>query len=146
MDKHCKIFIVDDEILFADALTTILNLEEDMEVIGSASNGLEALEQMSECLPDVVLTDIQMPLMNGIQLIKEVKERFPQLIVLILTTFNEEKYIVEGLAYGASGYLLKGENYKELAQSIRDTKEGRSVLPTEATEKLTHYLSKHNKK
>ncbi|MDX5476776.1 MAG: response regulator transcription factor [Bacillaceae bacterium] len=147
MQRVSSILVVDDEPLFAEALTTIINSEEDLAVIGAASNGLEALQQLERLhsthpntIPDVVLTDIQMPKLNGIELIKAIKEKYPTITILILTTFNEEEYIIEGLAHGASGYLLKGGDFKKIAQTIRNALHGHSVLPLEVTAKLSHFL------
>jgi DNA-binding NarL/FixJ family response regulator len=135
-----KIFIADDEALFRNAIELIINSEEDMEVIGTAENGLEAIQKIEQLQPHIVLLDIQMPVMNGIECTRRIRAQFPDMHILILTTFNEEDYIIEGLAYGANGYLLKGIDFKKLIQTIRDAMNGQYLLPTEVAGKLAKYL------
>ncbi|MDF2650510.1 MAG: DNA-binding response regulator [Paenibacillus sp.] len=135
-----KVFIADDEILIRTGLEIVINAEEDMEVVGTAMNGSEALEKIIELHPDIILMDVRMPEMDGIQCAKKVKEHFPEALILILTTYNEEEYIIEGLANGASGYLLKGIDFPKLIETIRDALNGHFFLPREVSLKLAKYL------
>lgn len=125
-----------------DGLQIIIDLEEDMEVVGTADNGNDAYEKIITLNPDIVLMDIQMPGMNGIECIKLVKQKCKEIIVLILTTFNEEDYIVEGLANGANGFLLKGIDFENLITSIRNAAKGNLLIPAEVAIKLANRL--HN--
>ncbi|UUZ82867.1 response regulator transcription factor [Paenibacillus sp. P26] len=141
MEAAIKIVIADDQTLMRDGLQTILSLEDDMEVVGTAENGLEACELVGRLRPDVVLMDIQMPLLNGIECTKRIKKEFPDTFILILTTFAEDDYIVEGLANGAAGFLLKDMPGDKLIQSIRDCVKGRLLMPAVVAAKLAARLS-----
>ncbi|HHY72227.1 MAG TPA: response regulator transcription factor [Bacillus bacterium] len=140
--ENLKLFIADDQTLMRDGLQIVIDLEKDMEVIGTADNGKEAYEKIISLKPDIVLMDIQMPVMNGIECIKLVKQKCPEIIILILTTFNEEDYIVEGLANGANGFLLKGIDFENLIASIRNAAKGNLLIPAEVAVKLANRL--HN--
>lgn len=149
MLRHIRILLVDDQVLMRDALKTIINLEEDMEVIATAGNGLEAFEKAKDLQPDLVLMDIEMPIANGIEGIKRIKQHQPELKVLILTTFDDDDYIVEGLLQGAVGYLLKDIQGDKLIQSIREAVSGQMMLPAPIANRLAarlHYLSSMNNK
>ena len=135
-----RILLVDDQILMRDALKTILNLEDDLEVIATAGNGLEAFEKAKELQPDIVLMDIEMPVVNGIEGIKLIKQELPDMKVLILTTFAEEDYIIEGLLHGAVGYLLKDIPGDKLIQSIREAWTGHLMLPAHVANRLVARL------
>lgn len=137
-----KIFIADDQTLMRDGLQIIFDLEEDMKVVGTAANGKDAYENIISLKPDIVLMDIQMPEMNGIECIKLVKQKCPEIKILILTTFNEEDYIVEGLANGANGFLLKGIDFENLISSVRQAAKGNLLIPSEVAIKLANRL--HN--
>ncbi|HEU4965361.1 MAG TPA: response regulator transcription factor [Bacilli bacterium] len=137
----CTILIVDDQTLMREGLETILDLEDDLQVIGTASNGLEAIEKVSLLRPQLVLMDIQMPVMNGIDSIKEIKKQHPDTRVLILTTFQEDDYIVEGLANGADGYLIKDIKGRQLITSIREALAGQMMMPAVIAAKLAARLN-----
>lgn len=127
--RKISILVADDQMLTREGLCTILNLEEDMRVIGTAKNGEEAYTRAEALHPDCVLLDIRMPKMDGISALKRIKQSCPDVHVLILTTFIDEEYIVECMAHGASGYLLKDMDLDKLIASIRDTVDGQSILP-----------------
>ncbi|WP_248928490.1 response regulator transcription factor [Paenibacillus hamazuiensis] len=135
------ILIADDQALMRDGLQTILNLEEDMRVVGSARNGEEALQLTAELSPDIILMDIQMPVMDGIECTKRIKQLYPEQLILILTTFTEDEYIIEALAGGATGFLLKDMPGDKLIQSIRDALDGHFMLPSVIAAKLASRLS-----
>lgn len=139
MKKRLKIFITDDDAFFLNAISLVISAEEDFEVIGTAANGQEALCKIREVQPDIVLMDVQMPKMNGIDCIKHLKHDFPEMLIIILTTFNEEEYIIEGLANGANGYLLKGIDNYTLIKMIQDITKGQYILPVEVATKLAKF-------
>lgn len=144
--KMYKIFIVDDQTLLRNGLEIIINKEQDMKVSGTAGNGAEAFEKIKESIPDVVLMDIRMPIMDGIECTKLLRNHYPEMIILILTTFNEEDYIIEGLANGANGFLLKGIDFQQLVQSIRQAIKGQLMLPAEVAQKLALRLKTSSSK
>ncbi|WP_136607400.1 response regulator [Paenibacillus dokdonensis] len=134
--KPIRIVIADDQMLTREGLRTILDLEDDLEVVALARNGLEACEITEELRPDLVLMDIQMPEMSGIAALKRIKRSCPETSVLILTTFMEDEYIIEGLASGASGYMLKDMESDKMIASIRDTVSGQFILPSAVASRL----------
>jgi DNA-binding NarL/FixJ family response regulator len=138
--EKLKIFIADDQTLMREGLQIIIDLEEDMEVIGTAGNGQEALDQIRKISPDIVLMDVKMPVMDGIECTKQLKKEFPSMIILILTTFPDEKFIIEGLGLGANGFLIKGINYENLITSIRKAAQGQLMIPAEVASKLAAKL------
>jgi len=136
-----SLVIADDQMLTREGLRTILDLEEDMEVVGLARNGEEAWELAERLQPTLVLLDIQMPVMDGLAALKRIKESCPSTRVLILTTFIETDYIVEGMANGANGYMLKDMDADKMIASIRDTANGQFVLPAAVAAKLAARMS-----
>lgn len=136
-----RILVVDDQTLMRDGLKTILDLEEDMEVVGTAGNGQEAYDLTVALSPDLVLMDVRMPLMNGVESMKRIKRDFPETNVLILTTFDEDDYILEALANGANGFLLKDMSSDKLIQAVRDGGKGQTMLPSSVAAKLVARLS-----
>nr|WP_152397245.1 response regulator transcription factor [Paenibacillus guangzhouensis] len=139
--RMIRIIIADDQLLTREGLRTILDLEEDFEVIGVAKNGQEACELTEALRPDLVLLDIRMPVMDGITALKQLKRSCPEIPVLILTTFLEDEYIIEGMANGANGYMLKDMDGDKMIASIRDTVNGQFILPAAVAAKLTAKLS-----
>ncbi|WP_141505309.1 response regulator transcription factor [Paenibacillus luteus] len=134
--KPITIVVADDQMLTREGLRTILDLEEDMEVVGVAINGLEACDLASSLHPDVVLLDIRMPTMNGIEALKIIRGSCPNTAILILTTFLEDQYILEAMANGAQGYILKDMDGDRMIASIRDIAAGQFVLPTAVAARL----------
>lgn len=125
-----KLLIVDDDPLVCRSLQLLLGKEDDFEVIGVANNGQEAIV-LCESEPDVVLMDIQMPVMDGIDSAKKIKSEWPQIQIMMLTTFRDEKNIRLALKAGAEGYLLKSSSIENMAQQIRALKAGSTVLDGE---------------
>jgi DNA-binding NarL/FixJ family response regulator len=138
-----KIMIVDDQPLFRDGLKTVLDLEESIIVTATAANGKEALSLLnSVALPDLVLLDIRMPEMDGVEAVKHIKQTYPEIKVLMLTTFNDEEYVMEALANGANGYVLKDFEIEKLVEAIKDAVCEKMILPPAVAAKLAQGLNK----
>ncbi|WNR44361.1 response regulator transcription factor [Paenibacillus roseipurpureus] len=135
-----KLMIVDDQRLLVDGLMTIINFQDDMEVVGTAENGVKALELIQNVRPDVVLMDVQMPVMNGVETTKRMMSLYPDTIILILSTFADADIIVECMAHGAKGFLLKDIRGERLVAMIRDAISGELVLPAAIATKLAERL------
>ena len=124
-EREIKILIVDDQTLFAEGLKTILESRaEDMDVVGIASDGNQVLGILEKVIPDIILMDIRMPGMDGVETVKRVHQRYPAIRIVMLTTFDDDEYVKTSLLYGAIGYLLKNRPPVELIASIRAVKNG----------------------
>ncbi len=130
------ILLVDDQRLMRDGLRTLLELEDDLTVVGEAANGEEALAQFAQWRPMIVLMDVRMPGMDGVEATRRLHEQWPTVKVIILTTFDEDEYIFEGLRAGALGYLLKAVSGDELAHAIRTVAAGQALIDPAVTRKL----------
>lgn len=134
------ILIAEDQTIVREGLETIINLEPGLEVIATADNGQTACELVKRLRPQLVLMDIEMPVMNGITATQKIKQSNPDTIVLILTTFTDEDYIIEGLANGASGYLLKDFSAEKLIASLKEAVRGELMLPSKLAAKFAARL------
>ena len=143
--KPIHILLVDDDALFRSALARVLHREADLTICDQAENGQEALTKFQQNRPDLILLDIQMPVMNGIDTVQAIRAIDPHVAILILTTFNETDYITDGLAYGANGYLLKDTSYPKLIQSIRDAMNHEFMLPSAVAAKLSQFVREQRK-
>lgn len=128
--RTIPIVIAEDQAIVRDGLAAILGMQDDLEVVAACGNGLEAYEAVRLHRPRIVLMDIQMPVMDGIAATKRIKDDFPDTIVLILTTFSEDRYIVDGLVNGASGFLLKDLSAAKLVSVIREADNGEFYVPS----------------
>jgi DNA-binding NarL/FixJ family response regulator len=135
-----RVVVVDDQKLMRDGLSTILDLEDDLEVVGTASDGQQALEVAQEQKPDLVLMDIRMPGVDGVEGTRLIREQLPETKVLILTTFNDTDLIFDALNQGASGYLLKDMPTEAIVQAILTVHSGGIVLPPESTAQFLEEL------
>lgn len=131
-----KVLIVDDEKLIREGLKLILSTYKDIEVVGMAENGDEALKFCQNNLVDVVLMDIRMPICNGVLGTRIIKESFKDIKILVLTTFNDGEYIHEALKHGASGYLLKDSSYDVIYEGIKSAYIGNIVVHPEVATKM----------
>ena len=136
MDHPIRLLIVDDQRLMRDGLHTILDFEDDIEVIGEAENGAEALERYAALAPEVVLMDIRMPVMDGVEAIRALMKQDPAARVIILTTFDDDQYVFDGLRAGALGYLLKDVSGEELAAAVRTVAAGGALIDPSVTRKV----------
>ena len=126
--KKTRIVVVDDQNVVRDGVVTMLSFQADMEVVGEAQNGIQAIEIAKRSKPDVVLLDMAMPLLDGLSTIPKIKELLPDVRILILTSFAESNLVYQAIKAGALGYLLKDATRKQLLQSIRDVAEGKAIL------------------
>ncbi len=131
-----RILIADDHPLLCEALHRALDSEQDVEVIAEASDGEEAVKLASELKPDVVVMDIVMPKLNGIEATKKIKEMTPNVAILILTAYDDDEYVLGLLDAGAAGYLLKSARGRDLVNAIRAIQAGESVLHPSIIAKL----------
>ena len=139
-----KVLIVDDEKLIRKGLKIILSSYEDLEIVGDVSDGYEALEFCKQNNVDVVLMDIRMKLCDGVLGTRLIKEYNPKISVLILTTFNDDKYIKDAMSFGASGYLLKDSSDEILYEGIRSSFTGNIVLDKNIISKVIYSTSTHS--
>jgi DNA-binding NarL/FixJ family response regulator len=140
-----KILIVDDDALIRDGLKMILETEEGFTVAGTASNGQEAVRICSETQPDIVLMDIRMPVMDGVQATQLIKERFRNIKVLLLTTFKDTEYIRSAIKYGAEGYVLKSNSSASIIESIKTILQGNVVYEKEVAGMISDMMGKEKK-
>lgn len=133
-----KIIIVDDDSLILKSLELTLSKEDDIEVIGTAQNGQQAFDLCEKKQPHVVLMDIRMPEIDGIQATRLIKKKYPQIRIMMLTTFQDKQNIQLALQAGAEGYLLKTDKISSIAEKLRIISSGVAVLDTEVLNKLTN--------
>ncbi|QQZ64197.1 response regulator transcription factor [Paenibacillus sonchi] len=131
-----KIVIVDDHFVVREGLKLILETNEQFEVIGEAENGLEALPIIAELQPNVILMDLNMPVMGGLETMQELKKQGSKIPVIILTTYNEDDLMIGGLAIGAKGYLLKDTSRENLFRNIESAVRGETLLSTDIMERV----------
>lgn len=131
-----KVFIVDDQAIIREGLSLILGLYEDLNIIGQVNNGKEALEFLNNNEVDVILMDIRMPVMNGVEAVKAIRELNYKCKIIMLTTFNEDEYIFEALSSGANGYFLKDVEGEKLYEAIKNVNDGKVLLHEDITEKV----------
>lgn len=127
--EKIKVMLVDDQAILLDGLKAILETDSSIKVIQTAKNGKEAIVAIKEEQPDVVLMDIRMPDMDGVECAKLIKDNWQHISILMLTTFSDEAYILEALRCGACGYLLKDINGEKLIQAVKDAYKGDTILP-----------------
>lgn len=137
-----RVMIVDDQALFRDGLKTVLELEKGIKIVGMAKNGKEAVELWGSLDPDVTLMDIRMPDMNGVEAVKVIRERYGDKKIIMLTTFNDDEYIIQAVANGACGYLLKDIEVEKLVEAIFDAFDGKMIMPPVVYHKLAEGLLK----
>jgi DNA-binding NarL/FixJ family response regulator len=136
MPDPIRLLIVDDQRLMREGLHTLLELERGFEIVGEVGDGQAALEAYSALQPDVVLMDIRMPGMDGVEATRRLHARWPEARVIILTTFNDDAYVFEGLRAGALGYLLKDVSGQELAGAVRTVAQGGALIDPAVARKV----------
>ena len=141
--QKVRVLVVDDHSVVRAGVRMLVDAQPDMEVVGEAAEGEEAVAKVGELMPDVVLMDIHMPGVNGLQATRQIKKRFPQVCVLALTMYDNEEYFFEMLSAGGSGYVLKNAAPSELVSAIRAVHKGGSYLyPTVARALVNDYLGR----
>jgi len=136
-----RVMIVDDHDMVRKGLALFLRVQPDLELVAEARNGAEAVRRCEQVQPDVILMDLVMPEMSGAEATRAIRERWPQVQIIALTSFQEQKLVREALQAGAMGYLLKNVTADELAQAIRAACSGRSTLAPEAVQALVQSAS-----
>jgi DNA-binding NarL/FixJ family response regulator len=137
-----RIVLVDDQTLVRQGIQTLLELEDDLEVVGTAGNGREAIEVVEAAQPDVVLMDVRMPQMDGVAATRELLGRRPGLGVIILTTFDDDEYVFEGLKAGARGYMLKDTSADEIVAAVRAVAGGAALIQPSIARKVVAEFSR----
>jgi DNA-binding NarL/FixJ family response regulator len=123
-----RLLLVDDQPLFRQGLSSLLSLEEDLEIVGEANHGKEAITLAEELQPEVILMDVRMPVCDGVEATHEIHQRYPWIRIMVLTTFDEDEYIRRSLQAGALGYILKSTPSVQVAAAIRTLYQGYSQL------------------
>ena len=137
-----RVLLVDDQTLIRQGIRLLLEIEPDIQVVGQAANGLEALDQAGALHPDVILMDVRMPGMDGVTATQELSKRFPEIKVIILTTFEDDETVFEGLKAGARGYLLKDISSEEMAEAVRKVAAGEALIQSRLTSKVLAEFSR----
>lgn len=137
-----KVLIADDQELIKDSIKIILEVNPKYSITDTVTNGQEALESIEKNKPDIVLMDIRMPVMDGTVCTKHIKEKYPDIKVIILTTFDDDDFIFSALKYGASGYLLKGVSPDDLYQAIDTVYSGGAMINPDIAGKVFRLFSK----
>ena len=140
MSAPVRVLLVDDQLLVRSGFSLILSVEDDIEVIGQASDGEEAVRLTRELRPDVVLMDVQMPVMDGIEATRRIVADDLARVV-ILTTFDRDDYVFAGLAAGASGFLLKNADADHLIEAVRAVSGGHALLAPEVTRRVIEQMT-----
>ena len=141
MDGKIKIVIADDQELIRESLKIVLSANPDMEVTDTVADGREVIRSVRACRPDVILMDVRMPEMDGVSCTRIIKENYPQIKIIILTTFDDDEYVYNALKYGASGYLLKGVSMAELSSAIRTVHSGKAMINPDVAVKVVRLFS-----
>ncbi|MCS6840969.1 MAG: response regulator transcription factor [Roseiflexus sp.] len=137
-----RVLLVDDQTLIRQGIAMLLELEPDLEVVGAVGDGRAAIEAVEKLRPDVVLMDVRMPGMDGVTATRELNRRFPEVGVIILTTFDDDEYVFEGLKAGARGYLLKDISSEEMAEAVRTVARGEALIQPSIARKVVAEFSR----
>lgn len=142
MSEKIRVMLVDDQELFREGMVILIDAIEDLVVAGKAGNGEEAVELYAELRPDVVLMDVQMPEMNGVEATRRILAQDPEAKILILTTFDNDEYVFEGMRAGAVGYILKAMSRDELGRAVRVAHQGNVWIEVSVARKLVSALTR----
>ena len=137
-----RVVLVDDQTLIRQGIQTLLELEGDIEVVGTAGDGVQAIEVVSRQLPDVILMDVRMPQLDGIEATRQILAHQPQIGIIMLTTFDDDEAMFAGLKAGARGYMLKNISSDDMAQAIRTVAAGGTLIQPSLTRKVVAELNR----
>jgi NarL family two-component system response regulator LiaR len=138
-----KVIICDDQAIVRDGLEMLLKLEPDIEVIGMAEDGAAAIEMVAQETPDLVLMDLKMPIVNGVEATRQIRTKYPEVKVLVLTTYDDDEWVFDAIQAGASGYLLKDTTRGTVIEAIRGTVAGKTYVDPSIAGKVLHQASSH---
>jgi len=138
-----KVIICDDQAIVRDGIGMLLKLEPDIEVVGVAEDGAEAVELVAKESPELVLMDLKMPVMNGVEATRKIRANFPDVKVLVLTTYDDDEWVFDAIQAGASGYLLKDTPRDEVVKAIRGTVTGKAYVDPSVAGKVLRQASGH---
>lgn len=138
-----KVIVCDDQAIVRDGLVMLLKLEPDIQVVGVADDGAKALELVSQNRPDLVLMDLKMPVMNGVEATRQIRKNYPEVKVLVLTTYDDDEWVFDALQAGASGYLLKDTPREELIKAIKGTAAGKTYVDPSVAGKVLDKMTSH---
>jgi DNA-binding NarL/FixJ family response regulator len=138
-----KIIICDDQTIVRDGLAMLIKLEKDIQIVGEAEDGAQAVELAEKEKPDLVLMDLKMPVMNGVEATRRIKTKHPEIRVLVLTTYDDDQWVFDAIQAGASGYLLKDTPREKLVEAIRGTFTGKSYVDPSIAPKVLQQVSSH---
>jgi DNA-binding NarL/FixJ family response regulator len=141
IENSVRVLVVDDQQLMRDGMASLLNIQPGIEVVGTAADGQQAVEQVQKLSPDIVLMDVRMPVMDGIAATQQIRREYPTCQILMLSTFDDEEYIIKALIAGASGYLLKDIPAPDLAHAVQLAHKGIYQLEPSIAGKLVGALS-----
>lgn len=144
--RFLRILIVDDDALIRESLSILLGLDDEIEVVGTASNGQDAFDKCTEFKPDIVLMDVRMPIMDGVLGTKLIKASFKDIKVVILTTFKDDEYIKEAIKNGAEGYILKNQSSDSIVDSLKAVIKGNMVFEKNVAETISSLIKEDSKK
>ena len=131
-----KLLICDDQYVVREGLKAIFETDKDLQVVGTAADGAEALELIPRLKPDLVLMDLKMPLMNGVQATRHIRQKYPDVKILVLTTYDADEWVFDAIRSGATGYLLKDTQRETLIAAIKDTMAGKTPVDSAVAGKL----------
>jgi DNA-binding NarL/FixJ family response regulator len=136
-----KVLICDDQAIVRDGLEMLLKLEPDVEVVGVAEDGAAAIDMVARKKPDLVLMDLKMPIMNGVEATRQIQAKYPEVKVLVLTTYDDDEWVFDAIQAGASGYLLKDTPRNEVVKAIRGTMAGKAYVDPSVAGKVLRRAS-----
>lgn len=138
--NECKVLIADDHVIVREGLIALLNMADGIKVVGEAADGREAVDMAKQLRPDVVLMDIRMAELDGVQATREIRTRFPKVHVIALTNYDDDEYVFDCLRYGASGYLMKDVSPEDLVKAIKSAVQDESLVdPSVLSKVLTQF-------
>lgn len=140
-----KIIIADDQTLIRDGLASLLSIKKEVKILGTAKNGVEAVQMAKDLSPDIVLMDIRMPVMDGLTALTKIKKTNPNIKIIMLTTFDDDDYIIKSLQAGAEGYLLKDIPIDDLLRALQQSMNGTFQATSSVITRLSTHLNKKEK-